>query len=120
MDDDRLDVINVREPSQELLQRCAWRESWYKAGFRHGMEAALETFRLLKKGREMPRNDKAYKQLEEVMLASQLRLADQKINGTFIEDGFIRLNHKTGQYEYYQPLTKSEAYDLMMAVLRSR
>lgn len=108
------DYMDDQTLPREILQHRAWSVPWYREGFKAGIRIALMNAAGVAREKPM-RKPEHFRELEKILLEKKHFLMEQAIDGTFDVPGFVRWNHTEKKLEWHQPLTESEAWEIMKA-----
>lgn len=108
-----LDFQDAPEVPEDDVRMAAWRNAWYKAGFTHGIQAALANVQGLMDTPGVRFTKKHVPDLERLLLKKAHFLMAQILEGEFKCPGFVRMNQQAKSLEWFQPLTQGEAWELM-------
>lgn len=110
-----LDFMEEKTISPEELQQKAWSIPWYKSGFEHGMHIAIEMMCALAQTKAL-KKEEHFREFERLLMEKRHYLMDRALNNIDYS-GFIRWNKVLKKLEWYQPLSKGEAWDILTTAM---
>lgn len=111
-----LDFMEEKTISPEELQQKAWSIPWYKSGFEHGLHIAIEMMCSLAQTKTL-KKEEHFREFERLLMEKRHFLMDQCLYHSFSYSGFIRWNKEQKKLEWYQPLSKGEAWDILTTAM---
>lgn len=98
----------------------AWTNAWYKAGFRHGLVATLEALSGLASDRHYPKKHQDWQTVYNLLMEHRFELMERMTSNDRDYPGILRYNHVDKRYEWYQPLSEAEGYEVLKMLLEIR
>lgn len=98
----------------------AWTNAWYKAGFRHGLVAALESLRGLASDRHYPKKPQDWQTVYKLLMEHRFELMERMISNDRDHPGILRYNHQDKRYEWYHPMSEAEGYEVLKMLWEMR
>lgn len=88
----------------------AWTNAWYKAGFRQGLAS----------DRHYPKKPQDWQAVYKLLMEHRFELMERMISNDRDYPCILRYNHQDKRYEWYQPMSEAEGYEVLKMLWEMR